>query len=201
MKLLSEASPKAISRRTSYIPARLEFLPYPQVITDYFNRRVFGPPQSVTFVSTCSWIDRQVSGLWRATKIAQLRLAFASAPWHNHLTLLRAITRRPVLQKVRDHTGIATVVLSQLVSIWFQVLFHSPPGVLFNFPSRYYTLSVTRSYLALGDGPPIFTPDSTCPVLLWILTRVGKHFVYGAVTLFRLTFQKSSTMFVDSLYC
>ena len=25
----------------------------------------------------------------------------------------------------------------QLVDIWFQVLFHSPPGVLFTFPSRY----------------------------------------------------------------
>ena len=73
--------------------------------------------------------------------------------------------------------------LCLLVSIRFQVLFHSPPGVLFTFPSRYYTLSVTRSYLALGDGPPTFTPDSSCPVLLWILTAQlafrlqGYHFV------------------------
>ena len=29
-------------------------------------------------------------------------------------------------------------MLSLLVSIWFQILFHSPPGVLFTFPSRYY---------------------------------------------------------------
>ena len=58
-------------------------------------------------------------------------------------------------------------MLSLLVSIRFQILFHSPLGVLFTFPSRYYTLSVTRSYLALGDGPPTFTPDFTCPVLLW----------------------------------
>ena len=61
-------------------------------------------------------------------------------------------------------------MLLLIVNIWFQVLFHSPPGVLFTFPSRYYSLSVTRSYLALGDGPPVFTLDSTCPVLLWILT-------------------------------
>ncbi len=65
-------------------------------------------------------------------------------------------------------------MLYLLVSIWFQVLFHSPPGVLFTFPSRYYTLSVTRSYLALGDGPPIFPPDSSCPVVLWIPTRFCK---------------------------
>ena len=61
-------------------------------------------------------------------------------------------------------------MLSLLVSIWFQVLFHSPPGVLFTFPSRYYTLSVTKSYLALRDGPRIFPPDSSCPVVLWIPT-------------------------------
>ena len=30
-----------------------------------------------------------------------------------------------------------------LVGTGFQVLFHSPPGVLFTFPSQYYTLSVT----------------------------------------------------------
>ena len=54
----------------------------------------------------------------------------------------------------------------------FQVLFHSPSGVLFTFPSRYYTLSVTRSYLALGDGPPTFTPGFSCPVLLWNTTVV-----------------------------
>ena len=65
-------------------------------------------------------------------------------------------------------------MLYLLVSLRFQVLFHSPPGVLFTFPSRYYSLSVTRSYLALGDGPPVFPPDSTCPVVLWILaSNVG----------------------------
>ena len=59
-------------------------------------------------------------------------------------------------------------MLCLLVSIGFQVLFHFPPGDLFTFPSRYYTLSVTRSYLALGDGPPAFPPDSSCPVVLRI---------------------------------
>ena len=85
----------------------------------------------------------------------------------NTLTSLHIVTRRPVLQKVRDHAYIA---LSLLVSIGFQVLFHSPPGVLFTFPSRYYALSVTRKYLALGGGPPCFIRDFSCPVLLWIPT-------------------------------
>ena len=103
---------------------------------------------------------------------ALFRLAFASAPWHNHLTLLHIVTRRPILQKVRDQTITSWwVVLSLLVSIQFQVLFHSPPGVLFTVPSRYYSLSVNRSYLALRDGPRIFTPGFTCPVLLWWYLR------------------------------
>ena len=39
-----EASPKAISGRTSYIRVRLEFLRYPQVIRQLFNGGRFGPP-------------------------------------------------------------------------------------------------------------------------------------------------------------
>ena len=94
------------------------------------------------------------------------RFAFASAPRLHRLTSHHIVTRRPVLQKVRHHTR---VVLCLLVSTRFQVLFHSPPGVLFTFPSRYYTLSVIWSYLALGDGPPIFRQDSSCPDVLRIL--------------------------------
>ena len=38
--MIHEASPKAISRRTSYLRVRLEFLPYPQLIPAFFNRRL-----------------------------------------------------------------------------------------------------------------------------------------------------------------
>ena len=72
---------------------------------------------------------------------ALLTLGFPSASYLQYLTLPYKITRRTVLQKVRGHTS---NVLPQLVSAGFQVLFHSPPGVLFTFPSRYYALSVTR---------------------------------------------------------
>ena len=80
------------------------------------------------------------------------------------LTLPHNVTRRSVLQKVHGRT---LIVLPLLVNTGFQVLFHSPPGVLFTFPSRYYALSVTGSYLALEGGPPCFPPDSSCPVVLW----------------------------------
>ena len=144
----------------------MEFLRYPQVIAALFNGRAFGPPWSFTSTSTCPWIGHPVSGLRHAT-MALFRLAFASAPDLQSLTSLHNVTRRSVLQKVRDRTF---NVLSLLVNTRFQVLFHSPPGVLFTFPSRYYALSVTRTYLGLEGGPPCFPPDSSCPVVLWILT-------------------------------
>ena len=76
------------------------------------------------------------------------------------------ITRRTVLQKVRGSTH---KVVPPIVNTGFQVLFHSPPGVLFTFPSQYYALSVTKEYLALRGGPRMFRQGSTCLVLLWIL--------------------------------
>ena len=113
-------------------------------------------------------MDRSPSfGSTSCNSAALFRLAFASAPDLQSLTSLHNVTRRSVLQKVRDRTF---NVLSLLVNTGFQVLFHSPPGVLFTFPSRYYALSVTRTYLGLEGGPPGFPPDSSCPVVLWILT-------------------------------
>ena len=59
----------------------------------------------------------------------------------------------------------------QLVNTGFQVLFHSPPGVLFTVPSQYFALSVTKEYLALRGGPRAFRQGFSCLVLLWILSR------------------------------
>ena len=97
---------------------------------------------------------------------ALLRLGFPPAPDLRSLTLPASVTRRTVLQKVR---GPSYIDVPQLVNTGFQVLFHSPPGVLFTFPSQYYALSVTKEYLALGGGPPDFPQGSTCLVVLWIL--------------------------------
>ena len=135
-----EASPKAISRRTSYLRVRLEFLPYPHLIPTLFNGCGFGPPLPFTATSTWTWIDHPVSGLLRLT-FALFRLGFPSAPHLQCLTSPASVTRRTVLQKVR---GSSYKDVPQLVNIWFQVLFHSPPGVLFTVPSQYYSLSVIR---------------------------------------------------------
>ena len=175
----TEASPKAISRRTSYLRVRLEFLPYPHLIATLFNGCAFGPPRDFTPASSWTWVDHPVSGLPVLT-LALFRLGFPAAPRLDRLTLPAPATRRTVLQKVR---GCTYKVLPQLVNIGFQVLFHSPPGVLFTFPSQYYALSVTKEYLALGGGPPDFLQGSTCLVVLWILPLLPV-FTYGAFTLY-----------------
>ena len=61
------------------------------------------------------------------------------------------------------------MVVPQLVNTGVQVLFHSPPGVLFTFPSQYSALSVTKEYLALRGGPRSFPQGFSCLVVLWIL--------------------------------
>ena len=100
-----------------------------------------------------------------ADSFAQLKLGFPPAPDFPSLTLPATTTRRTVLQKVRGST---LRVVPQLVNTGFQVLFHSPPGVLFTFPSQYYALSVTKEYLGLRGGPRSFPQGSTCLVVLWI---------------------------------
>jgi hypothetical protein len=56
--------------------------------------------------------------------------------------------------------------LRLLVGNRFQVLFHSPPGVLFTFPSRYWFTIGGKECLALGGGPPEFPQGFSCPAVL-----------------------------------
>ena len=101
--MLFEASPKAISERTSYLRVRLEFLRYPHLIRYHFNGSGFGPPWSFTSTSACSWLGHSVSGRIPLTIVALLRLAFASAADLKSLTSPVTFTRRTILQKVPDH--------------------------------------------------------------------------------------------------
>ena len=73
------------------------------------------------------------------------------------------LTRWIVLQKARRHS---TKLLRHLVGTKFQDLFHSPPGVLFTFPSLYWFTIDQSTYLALAGGPAGFKQGFSCPVLL-----------------------------------
>ena len=137
-----------------------------------------------TAASTWTWIDHPVSGLHILT-LALLRLGFPTAPHLWCLTLPVCTTRRTVLQKVR---GSPNNGVPQLVNTGFQVLFHSPPWVLFTFPSQYFPLSVTKEYLALEGGPSYFPQGFSCLVVLWILL-LPIAFAYGTFTLSGLASQ------------
>ena len=84
----------------------------------------------------------------------------------SHLTSHATVTRRFIMQKARRHTkkGAPTAcrrTVSGSISLLYLRCF-SP------FPHGTGSLSVSRIYLALPDGPGGFTQDFTCPALLRI---------------------------------
>ena len=121
--------------------------------------------------------------------VALLRLGFPSAPYLKYLTLLHTVTRWLVLQKAHHHPHMG---LSQLAGTGFQVLFHSPPGVLFTFPSRYCFTIGHQVVFSLGRWSSLLptrfhVSRGTLEQNLIIMT-----FTYVAITLYGSTFQLSS---------
>ena len=137
----SEASPKAISGRTSYLRVRLEFLPYPHLIATLFNGCAFGPPRDFTPASAWTWIGHPVSGLFLLTlRPLKAWFPFGSGPLALNLA---SKNNSPDRSTKSTRSRLSHIALPPVADTGFQVLFHSPPGVLFTFPSQYYALSVT----------------------------------------------------------
>ena len=137
--VIIEASPKAISGRTSYLRVRLEFLRYPQLIPAFFNIRLVRS-------STTSYrrfnlsMDRSPgfgSAIRYSNRPFETRFPYGFGALHLNLA---TYSNSPA----RSTKSTRSLSLPLLVNTGFQVLFHSPPGVLFTFPSRYYSLSVTK---------------------------------------------------------
>ena len=79
--------------------------------------------------------------VYRLQLVAHFGLAFAAAPRQRRLTLLQTSNSPDHYAKGTPSAACgasSALGLRPLVSAWFQVLFHSPPGVLFTFPSRYW---------------------------------------------------------------
>ena len=147
---INEVIPKDVSGRTSYYPARLEFHHVPQLIRGRFNERRFGPPQGFAPASSWSWQDRRVSGVDMQTESPcsdSLSLRFRVFP----LTSL-ACTNSQAHSSIGTTSGLNALCL--LVGTRFQDLFHSPPGVLFTFPSRYLFAIGSRIVFSLAGRSP-----------------------------------------------
>ena len=129
----------------------MAFHPYPRVIPSVFNLSGFGPPRGLTPASACPWVAHPASRPRRATRVAVLKTRFRCGSLHS-LTSPRIVTRWLILQKARRHTA---KVLRLLVGARFQALFHSPLGVLFTFPSRYWFAIGRGRVFSLGGWSPL----------------------------------------------
>ena len=112
----------------------------------------------------------------------QTRFHFGSVPY---LELNLAIYNNSLDRSTKSTTS-PFKWLCLLVNIGFQVLFHSPPGVLFNFPSRYCsTIGHQVVFSLMGWSPHIHTgfhvsrttSDTTSSTFL-SYTRLSLSMVY-----------------------
>ena len=83
--------------------------------------------------------------------LAILKTRFRCGSLHS-LTSPHTVTRWLILQKARRHPARG---LRLLVGARFQVLFHSPLGVLFTFPSRYWFAIGHGRVFSLGGWSPL----------------------------------------------
>ena len=70
-----------------------------------------------------------------------------------------------------------------LVNIRFQVLFHSPPGVLFTFPSQYCSTIGHQVVFRLGGWSPRLLTGFLVSADTKDTARVTSLFAYGILTL------------------
>ena len=119
----------------------------------------------VTAPSSWPWIDHPVSGLRPATQ----------SPLSDSLSLrlpysVKLATERKSLTHYTKGTQSPLTRLPLFVCMRFQDLFHSPPGVLFAFPSRYwFTIGRLRVFSLGGWSPHLQTgflvSRPTCRIL------------------------------------
>ena len=108
--------------------------------------------------------------VYRLQLAAHFGLAFATAARLRRLTSLQTSNSPDHYAKGTPSAACgasSSLSLRPLVGTRFQVLFVTPHlGFFSPFPHGTCSLSVTREYLALRDGPRRFPPDFTCPVVL-----------------------------------
>ena len=123
----------------------------------------------------------------------QARFHFGSVPY---LVLNLAIYNNS-LDRSTKSTISRLKSLYLLVNIGFQVLFHSPPGVLFTFPSRYYFTI---------DHQVVFSLMGVVPTSSYEIPRASHYsgyyhapssFIYWTFTFYGMLFQNISIRFLS----
>src|SRR5947209_1416740 len=120
-------------------------------------------------------------------------LAFATATPHG-LTSPRTANSQAHSSKGTQSPRPEGLKLSRLVGTRFQVLFHSPPGVLFTFPSRYLSAIGHQGVFRLsGWSRQIHTEFHGLGATGETAPGGRMVSVYGALTLYGHPFQRPST--------
>lgn len=128
---------KYISRNTSYNNVWLAFHSYPQIIRMLYNAYQFGPPSFFTKISACLWIDHIASGQYKLyLRPLQTRFHYAYETYACKTYILVSSWCKRYATK--------SSFCDRLLSILFQVLFHSPFRRSFHFS---LTVLFTIGYL------------------------------------------------------
>src|SRR4051812_17741760 len=133
--------------------------------------------------------------------LALFGLAFATASPHG-LTSPRTTNSQAHSSKgTQSPRPRRTQRLSRLVGTRFQVLFHSPPGVLFTFPSRYLSAIGHQGVFRLSGWSRRIRTEFQGFRATWDDIEEPLPYVYGGITRSAGTFQSASTsaMVFDSL--
>ena len=83
--------------------------------------------------------------------------------------------------------------LRRIVGTRFQVLFHSPPGVLFTFPSRYLSAIGHQGVFRLNGWSRQIHTEFQGFRVTWEHAPEPASYVYGPITLYGTAFQPAST--------
>ena len=123
---------------------------------------------------------------------ALFRLGFPSAPYLTQYLTSHHTSNSP--DRSTKSTTSHLNVLCLLVNIGFQVLFHSPPGVLFNFPSRYCFTIGHQGVFSLTGWSPLLPTGFLVSCRTLDSTSLSLDFTYGTFTLFGMLSQNISVI-------
>ena len=142
----------------------------------------------IRLASPCPWVAHPVSGLIPAT-IRPIQTRFRYGFGCNFLNLATEINSqahspRGTPSGIAPRTGLllstdTPLALRLLVSLWFQVLFHSPNRGTFHLSLTVLVHCRSPSVFSLGEWTPQIPAGLACPAVLRYLAEVNQFSYTG----------------------
>ena len=175
----------------------MAFHPYPQLIRAVFNPQRFGPPRAVTHASAWPRIDRHGFGS-SPTYQRPIQTRFRSASGLEGLKLhVTSNSLRHNAKGTPSDAATAEAAAHPPTACRHTVSgsFHSPPGVLFTFPSRYWCTIGRQRVFSLGGWSPRIPTGFHVSRRTWeCCPGRAAHFAYRTITFYGEPFQSSSAI-------